>query len=114
MSKFRSCAVIVCHKRYPEKPFQEPVHGKTKLNIRAFKHSLPQPDVNYYFTPKPAEDGIWGLSLKEFGDEDSIGVNSHSGERPTLCIGMSFYNEDPQELRRTLVKPSAYATLKVN
>lgn len=80
---------------YPEKAFQEPVSGKTKLNIRAFKHSLPQPDVNYYFTPKPADDGIWGLSLKEFDDDDSLNEIAASADRPTLCkhpssIGLTF------------------------
>lgn len=62
---------------------------------------MPQSDVNYYFTPKPANDGMWGLSLKEFEDDGVGGGNN--GDRPTLCIGMSFYNEDPQEIRRTLV-----------
>lgn len=44
------------------------------------------------------------IALSDFENDDPI--KSENGDRPVLCIGMSFYNEDPQEIRRTLVSLS--------
>ena len=61
---------------YPE-PGLEVSHGT--LNIRAFKHSLPNPNVSY-FTTRSAPD--WGLT-QDFSDEcdGAGGVRT----KPVLC-----------------------------
>lgn len=89
--------------RYPEVSATVP-HGT--LNVRAFKHSLPQQNISSaYFTTRPASDNAWGLS-QDFSDESD--GNGGVRTKPVLCIGMSFYNEEPHEIRRTLVSIGIY------
>lgn len=88
---------------YPVTGRVKAAHGKTRLNIRGFQHSLPQTAVDYYSTRAPI-DKYW--SLTEEYPRAIEPVMNEPKTVPVLCIGMAFYNEDPLELRRTLVSLS--------
>lgn len=73
--------------------------SRSRLNIRGYYHSLPQEGETNYFSTRETQDNCWGLSETPFTNHNLFSTNL----MPALTIGMAFYNEEPHELRRTLV-----------
>lgn len=81
----------------------------SRLCVHGFKTSQPDLDHIDFFTTHNPVDGVCGLRngpMKVF--HSSVPNLSITGtkERPILIIGLAFYNEEPEELRRTLVSLS--------
>lgn len=72
---------------------------KTNLNIRGFHELLPDPKTDYFRTDFPT-DGRCGLMEINSG---KITFHQDKNNLPSLIIGISLYNEEPEELRRVLV-----------
>jgi len=71
----------------------------SKLNIRGFHELLPDPKIDYFRTDFPT-DGKCGLFELDTGN---ITYHQEKKNLPSLIIGVSLYNEEPEELRRVLV-----------
>lgn len=87
----------------------------TRLNINGFRAQLPHEGIEFFTSVAPI-DNHCGLTVDKQQQQSYHhppppaqipikGIEEQS-VKPLLVIGMAFYNEEPEELRRTLVSLS--------
>jgi cellulose synthase/poly-beta-1,6-N-acetylglucosamine synthase-like glycosyltransferase len=102
---------------YPKIQQNSQSTSASRLCLHGFKTSQPDIENISFFTTRNPVDGVCGLrngpmkipifsippSANYSSGETATGNNQSGLKKPLLVVGLAFYNEEPEELRRTLV-----------